>query len=62
MGLQYSSDEWHRFCQGHHLEPSKSRRGNCWDNTVAESFFSSLKSERIAKRPKNTRAMPGRRL
>jgi putative transposase len=24
----------------HHLEPSMSRRGNCWDNAVAESFFS----------------------
>lgn len=27
-----------------------SRRGNCWDNAVAESFFSSLKKERIRKR------------
>ena len=27
-----------------------SRRGTCWDNTVAESFFSSLKKERIKKR------------
>lgn len=27
-----------------------SRRGNCWDNAVAESFFSSLKNERITKR------------
>ena len=26
-----------------------SRRGNCWDNAVAESFFSSLKKERIRK-------------
>ena len=26
-----------------------SRRGNCWDNAVAESFFSSLKKERIKK-------------
>ena len=33
-----------------HLEPSMSRRGNCWDNAVAESFFSSLKKERIKKR------------
>ena len=29
---------------------SRSRRGNCWDNAVAESFFSSLKKERIKKR------------
>jgi putative transposase len=27
-----------------------SRRGNCWDNAIAESFFSSLKKERIKKR------------
>jgi putative transposase len=27
-----------------------SRRGNCWDNAVVESFFSSLKKERIKKR------------
>ena len=26
-----------------------SRKGNCWDNAVAESFFSSLKNERIKK-------------
>jgi putative transposase len=27
-----------------------SKRGNCWDNAVAESFFTSLKKERIKKR------------
>lgn len=32
------------------------RRGNCWDNAVAESFFSSLKSERVKKRIYQTRA------
>jgi len=47
QGTQYGSDDWRRFCQTNHLEPSMSRRGNCWDNAVAESFFSSLKSERI---------------
>jgi putative transposase len=31
-------------------------RGNCWDNAVAESFFSSLKSERVKKRIYQTRA------
>ncbi|MGH3427077.1 MAG: IS3 family transposase, partial [Mycobacteriales bacterium] len=31
------------------LEPSMSRKGNCWDNAVAESFFGSLKKERIKK-------------
>jgi putative transposase len=32
------------------------RQGNCWDNAVAESFFSSLKKERIRKRIYKTRA------
>ncbi|BCQ53382.1 putative transposase [Burkholderia sp. SJZ115] len=57
QGSQYGSDEWRRFCQSHKLEPSMSRRGNCWDNAVAESFFSSLKKERIRKRIYKTRDM-----
>ena len=40
QGGQYGSDDWVRFCREHGLEPSMSRRGNCWDNAVAESFFS----------------------
>ena len=47
---QYGSDDWQRFCLSNNLEPSISRRGNCWDNAVAESFFGSLKKERIKKR------------
>jgi putative transposase len=50
QGSQYGSDDWRRFCRTSHLEPSMSRRGNCWDNAVAESFFSSLKKERIKKK------------
>jgi putative transposase len=50
QGSQFGSDDWRRFCRTNHLEPSMSRRGNCWDNAVAESFFSSLKKERIKKR------------
>ena len=34
-----------------------SRRGNCWDNAVAESFLSSLKKERIKKRIYTTREL-----
>ena len=49
QGSQYGSDDWRRFCRTNNLEPSMSRRGNCWDNAVAESFFSSLKKERIKK-------------
>ncbi|MEF4896118.1 IS3 family transposase [Escherichia coli] len=50
QGSQYGSDDWQRFCRANNLVPSISRRGNCWDNAVAESFFSSLKKERIRKR------------
>lgn len=55
QGSQYGSDDFKRFCQAHNLEPSMSRRANCWDNAVAESFFSSLKKERIRKRIYKTR-------
>jgi putative transposase len=55
QGTQYGSDAWRRFCRSHRLEPSMSRKGNCWDNAVAESFFSSLKKERIKKRIYKTR-------
>jgi putative transposase len=55
QGTQYGSDDWLRFLKANNLEPSMSRRGNCWDNAVAESFFSSLKKERIKKRIYKTR-------
>ena len=55
QGSQYGSDDWQRFCRANNLQPSMSRRGNCWDNAVAESFFSSLKKERIRKRIYKTR-------
>ena len=57
QGTQYGSDDWLRFCKANHLEPSMSRRGNCWDNAVAESFFSSLKKEHIKRRIYKTRDM-----
>ena len=57
QGSQYGSDDWVRFCKEHKLDPSMSRRGNCWDNAVAESFFSSLKKERIRKEIYRTRSL-----
>ncbi|WP_220386295.1 IS3-like element ISEc15 family transposase [Klebsiella pneumoniae] len=57
QGSQYGSDDWQRFCRANNLVPIMSRRGNCWDNAVAESFFSSLKKERIRKRIYKTRDM-----
>ena len=50
QGSQYGSDDAVRFCKDHGLIPSMSRRGNCFDNAVAELFFSGLKKERIRRR------------
>ena len=57
QGTQYGSDAWRRFCRSHRLEPSMSRKGNCWDNAVAESFFGSLKKERVKKHIYKTREL-----
>ena len=56
QGSQFGSDEFNRWCKDNRLSPSMSRRGNCWDNAVAESFFSNLKTEQIKKRIYSTRA------
>ena len=56
QGSQYGSDDWQRFCRTNHLLPSMSRRRNCWDNAVAESFFAA--SRRSASRSGFTRAEP----
>ena len=50
QGSQFGSDEFNRWCKDNRLSPKMSRRGNCWDNAVAEYFFSSLKSELIKKK------------
>lgn len=57
QGSQFTSDDWRSFLKAHHMVPSMSRRGNCHDNAVAESFFSALKKERIKRRIYPTRAM-----
>ena len=49
QGSQFGSDDFMRWCKDNNLVPSMSRRGNCYDNAVAESFFSSLKKERIRR-------------
>jgi len=56
QGSQYGSDPWRRFCKSNHLEPGMSRKGNCWD-AVAESFFGSLKKERVKKHIYKNRAL-----
>jgi putative transposase len=55
QGSQFGSDDFVRWCKDNKLIPSMSRRGNCYDNAVAESFFSSLKKERIRRKIYSTR-------
>jgi transposase InsO family protein len=46
-GSQYGADSYRRLLAQHEMQPSMSRKGNCWDNAVAESFFHTLKTELI---------------
>ncbi|MFC5386469.1 IS3 family transposase [Aquamicrobium segne] len=55
QGSQFTSMDWAAFLKHHNLEHSMSRRGNCHDNAVAESFFNLLKRERIRRRTYRTR-------
>jgi putative transposase len=50
QGSQFSSYDWQAFLKAHNLQPSMSRRGNCHDNAVAESFFQLLKRERVRRK------------
>jgi len=50
QGSQYTSTDWQNFLKEHNLVCSMSRRGNCYDNAVAESFFQLLKRERIKRK------------
>jgi putative transposase len=49
-GSQYTSDQFQRLMTDHGVTCSMSRSGNVWDNAAMESFFSSLKTERIARK------------
>lgn len=44
-GVQYASDDFRDELKLNKMNQSMSRKGNCWDNAVAESFFSILKNE-----------------
>ena len=46
-GSQYGADSYRQLLTQHGMQPSMSRKGNCWDNAVAESFFHTLKTELI---------------
>jgi hypothetical protein len=55
QGSQCSSTDWRRFLKANNLIGSMSRRANCHDNAVAESFFQLLKRERIKRKIYGTR-------
>jgi transposase InsO family protein len=46
-GSQYASKEHRALLKQHHIQQSMSRKGDCWDNAVAESFFHTLKTELV---------------
>jgi putative transposase len=50
QGSQYTSGQMQKLLSGHGIICSMSRSGNVWDNAVMESFFSSLKTERTARK------------
>ena len=55
-GSQYASHDYRRALEREGITCSMSRRGNCWDNAVAESFFGTLKVELLHERLWSTRA------
>jgi putative transposase len=54
-GSQYASHEYQELLALHGIHSSMSRKGNCWDNAVAESFFASLKVELVYQTRWSTR-------
>jgi len=46
-GVQYASNEFRKMLSRNGIVQSMSRKGNCWDNAVAESFFKTIKTEMI---------------
>lgn len=55
QGSQYTSEQFQRLMSDNGVTCSMSRSGNVWDNAAMESFFSSLKTERTAKKTYRTR-------
>lgn len=56
QGSQYNSKKFKCLLKNLNIQASMSRRGNCWDNAVAESFFSNMKKERVRRIKYKTRA------
>ena len=54
QGFQYTSHQYFKLTQSYSITPSMSRRGNPYDNALAENFFSILKTECIYRAKLNT--------
>ena len=54
-GVQYASNEFRARLKTNDIQCSMSRKGDCWDNAVAESFFHTLKVELTHGKTYNTR-------
>ncbi|NCB53068.1 MAG: hypothetical protein EOM54_14520 [Clostridia bacterium] len=54
QGFQYTSQAYFALSQEYGITPSMSRRGNCYDNAMAENFFSILKTECIYRQKLKT--------
>lgn len=50
QGTQYTSEDFQRVLAANGITCSMSRRGDCWDNAAMESFFSTLKTERVSRK------------
>jgi len=59
-GIQYACDDFRKLLKTEKIIQSMSRKGNCWDNAVAESFFKSIKTECIYHHKFKTREMAER--
>ena len=55
-GVQYASEIYQRTLVANGIQSSMSRKGNCWDNAVAESFFATLKTELVVDAKWETRS------
>lgn len=56
-GSQYASEAFRALLREHNITCSMSRKGNCWDNAMMESFFATLKKERVYHESYETREM-----
>jgi putative transposase len=54
-GSQYVSGDYRQLLEERKISCSMSRKGNCWDNAPMESFFATLKMERVYRRKYQTR-------